>query len=46
MNTNPNRHKAIEKIVKMNEIDRLKLLGMLLANFPEITNYIIDLDLS
>ena len=42
MNTNPNRHKAIEKLVKMSEADRLELLGYLLVHYPEITDYIIE----
>jgi hypothetical protein len=42
MNTNPNRHKAIEKLVKFSEADRLELLGYLLAKYPEITDTIIE----
>lgn len=41
MNTNPNRHEAIEKLVNFSETDRLELLGYLLAKYPEITDTII-----
>ena len=42
MNTNPNRHEAIEKLVNFSEANRLELLGYLLAKYPEITDTIID----
>lgn len=41
MNTNPKRHKAIDKIVALSEAERLELIGYLLAKYPEITDGVL-----